>query len=287
MNLRGNLPLLSISLLALSSLSAQAGFVSVHTGESFVQGNSLSGTVTYEGWDQLDTSRISNTNATGGPAAGGPSTRPYGNHNNTAGWYNWVYNAGTSAYEPTTPATISSNLGSGSSSLWKSSGYGYVASSSVHQGLPGFQVVAGGDFTMALSSIADLETIVFQIMATDREGTLLEVGEVFDTMPTLTYGATTLAADYSAIVDTQFGYSTGGFGDQNMVYWGFQWDLSGENIAAGTDVTIDWTGLANSGIFALQLNQGTEFTQVIPEPGAMGLLLFAFSAVMLRRKRRN
>lgn len=268
------------ALLALSALTVQAQtFVSFQSGGSLTGGNSLSGNVTYEEWDQLTTARINNSSPTGGPSAGAASTRPYGSHNNTAGWYIWAWDSGAGAYVNTgVPSTIASNLGSGTSTLWKSSGYGYIASSSLHQGLGGFAVVPGGDFTITGSAMEGLETVVFQIQATDRD----EV--VFANLPTLTIGSTTLAADYSSLFATIEAYSTGGFGDQDMDYYAFQWDLSGLTISEGETFAIDWTGLANSGIYAMQLNQGDTFVQVVPEPSTGLLVGMGLGLVILRRR---
>ena len=258
-------------------LTLQAQFIDFQSGGTLVNGNSLSGTVTNEGWDQLNTTRISNPNATGGPSAGGSSTRPYGSHNNTAGWYNWVWDG--SAYVATTPSTIASNLGSGSSTLWKSSGYGYVGGESIHQGLPSASIIPGGNFEVESLAIADLETLVFQVNATDR------AGDVFSAFPTLSFGSTTISADFSSLyLQVYKGIS---FGEaQYYNYYAFQWDLSDYVFAGGESLSINWTGLTNSGVFGLQLNQGDTFVQVVPEPSTWVMLLAGVGVVAYLKRRR-
>lgn len=275
------LTLAGIGLLLVASPVYSQSFIDFQSGGTLVVGNSLTGTVTYEGWNNLTTARIPNNNATGGPEAGGTSTRPYGNHNNTAGWYLWAWDEGTETYINTgVRSTIASNLGAGTSTLWKSSGYGYVAGSSIHQGFPGFTIAPAGNFTLTGSAITGLENVIFQIQATNRDG------EIFAALPTLTIGSTTLDADYFSLFAKIENYSTGGFGDQDMDFYAFQWDLSGLSISEGDSFSINWTGLANSGIFGMQLNQGDTFLQVVPEPSTWLLLGLGLTIFLIMRRRR-
>ncbi len=250
----------SITLAAVSHLSTEAALIAFQSGETLVPGNQLTGAVTYEGWDDLNTGRIDNTATTPGDNA----TRPYGFHNMTNAWN----------------ATLDSNLGTGDSTLWKSGGYGYIASGSLHQGVPNNTINPGGDFEIASLAIDDLETFVFQIDATDR------AGDVFDQFPTLTFGATTLSADFSWRFSSVL--QAGGMGGpQNRDSYAFQWDLTGQSIAAGTTLTVNWTGLTNSGIYELQINQGSAFTQVVPEPGVLGLAGLAVLGLCRRSRTRR
>ncbi len=242
----------------LISQSAGAALVSFQTGGTLVPGNTLTGNVTYEGWDDLTTSRINNDPV----VAGQNNTRPYGFHSLTNAW----------------SATIASNLGSGSSVLGKTGGYGYIAGGSLHQGVSTFSLVPGGDFFISGTTVTGIETLVFQIRGTNRSEML------FDTSPTLTIGSLTLPSDFSVLYQTIDNYSTGGFGNQDMDWYAFQWDLTGVTIPDGSAYSINWTGLANSGIFELQVNQGDTFVQVIPEP-ASALLLSLCPFTLLRRRR--
>lgn len=253
-----------ISLLALTasatlSLPVQAALFTFQSGSSLVAGNSLGGTVTYEGWDNLTTARINNNPTT----VGDNTTRPYGYHNLANAW--------------TGPAIVS-NLGSGTSSLSKSGGYGYIAGGSLHQGASTGAVIAGGNFTLSSSAILGLQTLLFQIQATDN------AGSVFDTLPTLTIGTSTLSANYfSGIYATET--TTGMGGAQNKNSYAFQWDLTGLTINQGDALTVNWTGIANSGIYQLQLNQGTSFAQVVPEPSSALLGAAALGFTLIRRRR--
>lgn len=244
--------------LLLAPLCSQGALIAFQTGATLVPGNSLAGTVTHEGWDTLNTTRLNNDPV----VTGDNTTRPYGWHNLTNGW----------------SSSIASNVGSGTATLNKTGGYGYVASSSVHQGASTFAVIPGGDFVISGTTITSLETLVFQIVATNRED------EIFHTLPQLVIGSDTFSPDFIALHDRIDNF-TAGFGGQDLDSYAFQWDLSGATIADGASFSILWTGLANSGIYELQLNQGDSFAQVVPEPSAALLATLAGSAFILRRRR--
>lgn len=247
-----------VATLLLAPLCSQGALISFHTGASLVPGNALGGTVTHEGWNTLNTTRLNNNPV----VTGDNSTRPYGWHNLTNAW----------------STTIASNAGSGTSAFGKTGGYGYVAGSSVHQGASTFAVIPGGNFFISGTTITNLETLVFQIVATNRED------EIFHTLPQLVIGSDTFSPDFIALHDRVNDFSAG-FGGQDLDSYAFQWDLSGATIADGASFSILWTGLANSGIYELQLNQGDSFAQVVPEPSAALLATLAGSAFILRRRR--
>jgi hypothetical protein len=240
-------------------LPTQAALYSFQSGASLVPGNSLTGTVTYEGWDNLTTSRINNSPLT----AGNNATRPYSYHNLTNGW----------------SESIPSNLGDGPSTLFKSSGLGYIASGSLHQGLSSNEVIAGGNFSVTSSAILGTETFIFLIQASTNGG------QVFDSLPTLTIGSTTLPANYFSGVYESTPLVPGPGGQQYNNSYAFQWDLRGLSINEGESLITQWTGISNSGIYQLQIHQGTTFAQVVPEPSSALLGATVLSLTLIRRRR--
>lgn len=252
------IPLVAGVALLATTLSSSAALFSFQSGQSLVAGTSLTGTVTYEGWDNLTTGRIDNSPA----VAGDNTTRPYGFHSLTNGW----------------SATIAPNLGtSNTSTLNKTSGYGYIAGSSLHQGVGSGAIAAGGNFVVNTSAMTGLQTLVFQVQATDRNE------NVFWFSPVLTFGATTVVPQYSSLYATVDNF-IGGANAQDQDSYAFQWDLTSYAIPAGTPLSVSWTGLTNSGIYQLQLNQGDTFAQVVPEPGMAGLLGLSLLGFLRRRR---
>lgn len=261
------LTLAGIGLLLVASPVYSQSFIDFQSGGTLVVGNSLTGTVTYEGWNNLTTSRITNNPL----VSGDNTTRPYGWHNLQNSW----------------SATIASNLGSGSSTLFKSEGYGYIAGSSLHQGAGTFDLVPGGSFSITSTAISGLETVVFQIEATDRGGALPNtLGSIFHSLPTLSFGSNTLDADFDSLFNVTWATTSGGFGPQHRQFLAFQWDLRDYAFAGGEQFTINWTGLVNSGIFGMQLNQGDAFLQVVPEPSTWLLLGLGLTIFLIMRRRR-
>lgn len=258
--MKQHITLISI-LCGISVTHSHAALFAFQSGNTLNSGTPLSGTVTTEGWDNLTTGRITNNPST----PGDNTTRPYGYHNLSNAW---------------TGAPIVSNIGSqaGSSVLNKSGGYGYIATSSLHQGQSGGGILPGGNFSIAGTAIASLQTIIFQIKATDRNE------NIFNALPTLSINSVSQGnADDSMLYQTIDNYSAG-FGGQDMDWYAFQWDLRTLNLTGGESFSINWTGLSNSGIYELQINQGSAYTQVIPEPSSLALLGLG-ALPFLRRKR--
>lgn len=131
--------------------------------------------------------------------------------------------------------------------------------------------------------VVDLATVVLQI----------EVGGAFgydyfnNALPVLNFngGSQALAADFSAILTSvNNGTFMGEPVDINL--WAFQWDLRDTAVSI-TSFQITWTTVQHSQIYALQLDQSDQFTQVVPEPSTWilaGLGLGAMS-YLARRKR--
>ncbi|RYD27283.1 MAG: PEP-CTERM sorting domain-containing protein, partial [Verrucomicrobiaceae bacterium] len=137
----------------------------------------------------------------------------------------------------------------------------------------------GGTFTISSTAISGVQTYLLLIQATDNAGL------TFSGVPTLSFGSTTLAASFSSGVYANEVITTGGGGTQNNSSFAFQWDLTGQGIAEGTALTASWTGIANSSIYQIQANQGTNFAQVVPEPSAALLGCAAIGLTMIRRRR--
>src|SRR5262249_10549039 len=153
------------------------------------------------------------------------------------------------------------------STLWKSGGYGYVASSSIHQGASSFTEGAGGNFETDSTFLSGAKTVLFQI----------DIGRVNNftfyqnAFPVLSFGSIEVQPTYSALisrVDTGVVMGVQSYRDQ----WAFQWDLSSYDLSGTPAFEVSWTGEKNAGIYALQLNQGNSFTEVVPEPSTWILL---------------
>lgn len=247
------------SLLAVSAVSHGA-FLDFQAGQSLVPGQSLAGSyILTNGWNELNTSRVPNKANNG---------LPYGSHNDTSAW----------------KETLPANLGAGTAVLFKTGGYGYIASESLHQGFPGTAILPGGTFTVTDTAIANLKTIIFQIQATDREG------QVFaeNGLPVLIWDGGQVEADFSALYAKEYHGESFGF-DQYLESWAFQWNVYELGITEGSYITIQWTGVTNSGIFALQLDQSDGMAQAVPEPAHYASILAGWlvALLLLRRKIRQ
>ncbi len=242
---------------AVFTMNAGAALIAYQDGT-----HGLTGNVTYEGWDQLNNVRINNTATTPGNNA----TRPYGFNNLTNAW----------------TSTLASNQGTGTSVLNKSGGYGYIASGSLHQGANSNAVLPGGNFTITGTTMSGIQTLIFQIKATDRNEAVFNAGG----LPTLSInGGLLLPSDYSSLYGTIDNYSGSGVTAQDMDFYAFQWDLTGVVIPNGASYSIGWQGLSNSGIFELQVNQGDVFAAAVPEPSTGLLGAGALCLAFIRRRR--
>lgn len=126
--------------------------------------------------------------------------------------------------------------------------------------------------------VSNLQTIVFQIEANyDAAG-----GFASGVVPALFINGevTGLAADYTKYI------ANSGVYNPTYATYSYQWDLS--DIATPiTSFSINWNGPASNGqITAMQLNQGSEFTQVVPEPSTWALIsIAAIGALFMARRR--
>lgn len=139
-----------------------------------------------------------------------------------------------------------------------------------------YNFIGSGSYTLSESSpLADLQTIVFQ---TD---TILDTP--FTSAPSLSFngGSQNLIADFTATTVGEFN------SDGQSTIFLYQWDLT-DILGTITDFEINYTSAPHSSNFAMQLNQGDTFVQVVPEPRTYALMagLACGALILMRRQRR-
>lgn len=184
---------------------------------------------------------------------------------------------------PWPTALVSDGVGSaGNAGFNKVSGNGYPASEAIYN-FPGFSPpFIPGDYSVDNNApLAGLETVVFQIDVGEGDG-------FFDAVPILSLnsGASQLTADFtSTSAGRDFTNPQDSEETLTSTVFAYQWDLS----AAGaiTDYAIQWGSAAHSTIYAMQLDSGDSFAQVVPEPGAFAAIAgaLALGLVAVRRRR--
>ncbi len=227
----------------------------------------LPGATEFEAWENL-----SNTNAQVAAAAATPSTADdFPGFPGSGPW-------------PT--ALTPDGAGSaGNAGFNKTSGNGYTATQAIYN-FPGFapQPPNPGDYSIDNSTpLTGLQTVVFQIDVGQGNG-------FFDAVPILSVnaGASQLNADFTS---TSIGRSFSNPQDPgetlDSTIFAFQWDLS--SFGAIADYSVQWASAEHSTIYAMQLDSGNSFTQVVPEPSAFtaiaGLAVLGLAAVRRRRVR--
>ncbi len=170
------------------------------------------------------------------------------------------------------PDAIGSNtVGSGDAWFNKTSGSGYLA------GAGAYSPSGAGTFTIHdLTALANLQTIIFQ-MEVNYRGT----GAEFDsTLVTLIIDGTNYSPTHATWFSQEPG--TGVVLESNDIY-AYQWDLTG---VSGIDsFEINWNGPGNGQITSLELVQGANYVQVVPEPSSLACVAFAAGLIGLRRRR--
>ncbi|MEM9166889.1 MAG: PEP-CTERM sorting domain-containing protein [Planctomycetota bacterium] len=239
---------------------AVAGTVSGAAAQSFIDPN-LPGTTDFDGWDNLTVSNPQVANAN--PAF--PDFLTAANP-----WPEAIESVLTQG----TPGALDDDA-TGNATFDKTSGFGYPASVSIYS-------TPFGNGTYNVSDddiIAGLETVVFQIrIGEGSAGTL--AGD-----PTLTINGTTTVPLFEGgstgieIIPNPFGGGTIG-----VPTFGYQWDVSGLGPINSIDVDFDTAGTSTT-IFALQLDQGSQFVDInIPTPGSLALL--GMGGLVAARRRR-
>ena len=240
-----------------------AGFFPAALLQANIASLALPGTSEFDAWENL-----SNTNAQVAAAAATTDTSDDF--------------PGFPGSSPWPTALLPDGAGSaGNAGFNKLSGGGYPASEAIYN-FPGFSPpFIPGDYSVDNSALlAGLETLIFQIDVGGGEG-------FFDAVPILSLnsGASQLAADFTS---TSAGRSFTNPQDgttQTTTVFAYQWDLS--SAGAISDYSIQWGSAAHSTIYAMQLDSGDSFVQVVPEPSAFAAIAGALALGLVAVHRRR
>ena len=157
---------------------------------------------------------------------------------------------------------------SGDATLYKSSGAGYFASSSLYN--PSSTSVS--IYSVSDTTSLDIDTVVFQL---DAGGAVSSA--------TLTYTGGSQTVNSSSSVGSYGSFNPQTQTTTNTIVSAFQFDLSG--LSGITDYSVTWAGTPHSTVYAIESVAGDTFS-VVPEPNAFALLsgLIAVVVVTLRRR---
>lgn len=164
------------------------------------------------------------------------------------------------------PGTVASN--SGDATLYKSSGAGYFASSSLYN--PSSTSVSV--YSVTDSTSLDIDTVIFQLDA----GALISSATLTYTGGSQTVSSSTSTGDYGS-TNPQTGETT------NTICNAFQFDLSG--LSGISDYSVAWVGAPHSTVYAIESTAGDTFS-VVPEPSAFALLSGLIAIAIVARRRR-
>ncbi len=198
----------------------------------------LPGASAYEGWSDLTVTRL-------GVA--------YGTYPGATPW--------PAPIDPNEPSS------SGHAEFNKTAGPGYPAGTSI------YSPITGGTFVITSNSglaISDVETVVFQI-------DLGAGSDAFNADPVLNYngGSQSLAADFTATADGRFTSTNPNDPSETglTTIYQYQWDFSGVTTEPVTEYQLLWTTGGHAQTYAMQVDVGDTFAQVVPEPTSLLLML--------------
>jgi hypothetical protein len=181
---------------------------------------------------------------------------------------------------------------SGDAGLTKTGGFAYPAGAGIYAAGLSTDVNAFGA-TLSISdtsALSGVRNIVLQLEI--LESPYGELSFFNSLPPLLTYngGSGTLAPQFSALQIQAYG---GAFTppppapqvpvEQYVNLFAFQWDLTA--LGPVTDFAISWSHVQHNQLYAAQLDQSTQFVQVVPEPATLWLLGAGACALLISRKR--
>ncbi len=212
----------------------------------------LPGSTDFDGWNQ---SGLNNTGNPGFP--GFPGSPPW-------------------------PNPIGSNVtGSGDATLNKVSGNAYPAAASIYFG--SFTLIPnkfGGRLAVADSTpLSGVKTIILQMQIGESLGF-----DLFGGLPVLNYnsGSQQISPNYSALWANEpngtFPVPGGGEEPLFINLRAFQWDLT--SLGPITNFNIQFSAVEHAQLYALQLDQGSIMTVIVPEPATISLILLVALALL-------
>ncbi|MEM1108038.1 MAG: PEP-CTERM sorting domain-containing protein [Planctomycetota bacterium] len=243
--------------LSLTVTSASAAFVDP----------GLAGNTQFDGWDNLT--------RTNPQVASTTTPFPFPDFPGAAPWPAPIESILTGGVQDTDPTNDDPT---GDAYFDKTSGNGYPAGVSIYTSPFG----NGGAFQVSDDTpVTDIETIIFQIELGGGSSGFLSGP------PTLTInnGSTVVPLLAEQVIDSVFD-PNGPFGPLTINTFGYQWDVRGLGPISDFDIDFDTFGSTSNTIFGLQLDQGSQFAQVIPEPASL-LMIGLGSLAMFGRFRKS
>ncbi|MEM1423968.1 MAG: PEP-CTERM sorting domain-containing protein [Planctomycetota bacterium] len=229
----------------------------------------LPGTTDFDGWDNLtrDNPQVVAANQAGNPFPGFPGSSP---------WPEAIGSILTNGLGDPLDTAGDDDL-TGDATFDKDSGFGYPAGVSIYSSPFG----NGGSYSVEdATPIASIETVVFQIQIGAGSQGFFDPN---NTPSLVVNGTTTVPLFSSGEIDSIFD-PNGPFGPLVLNTFGFQWDLRGLGPISSLDVEFGTIGTSST-IWALQLDQGSEFAAVsVPAPGALALAGLSGLALVRRRR---
>lgn len=233
----------------LSLLVTAFGLVTASAADAALLTPGLPGTTDFDGWDNLT---VTNPQV----AAASPSFPSF---------------PGSTLW----PEAIESHVaGSGDATFDKTAGFGYPAGGSIYS-----SPFDNGSYSVADSTpVAGIETVLFQIQIGAGSAGYL------DGTPTLTVNGSTLVPLADSAVISSGIINDPQFGNIDLGTLAYQWDLTGLGPVTSFDVEFTTDGTSTQ-IYALQLDQGSDYIAAVPEPSSLVLLGLGSVALLIWRRR--